>query len=218
MGNQSFTSTYRALGEIDLPAFTGLRIMMLPVVIGDADSLPLDYADWRDAFAQLSSFAPEHTGEVGYLTIDEAHVAAGDTHRRPGLHVDGSGGWAGGGGSWGGGDAVGGGTGTGMIAVCSRDGARIWSGTFAGRPDPDGGCEHLRSQLGPAWEMSPGIAYWCSPLCVHEAVAARESGPRTFVRLSLPSRAPWFHGYTKSPKVKPTGPILPSRAEMGWRP
>jgi hypothetical protein len=220
MSEQTFTSAYRAMGDLEFPAFTGLRVMMLPVVIDDADSVPPAYADWRAAFLRLSSFAIQHAGEVGYLTIDEAHVSAGETHRRPGLHVDGwyrgeAGGW-GGGGSWGGGDTVGGGTG--MLVACSSDGARIWSGTFAGRPDPDGGCEHVRSQLGPAWEMVPGIAYWCSPLCLHEAVPAREAGPRTFVRLSLPSKAPWFHGYTKNPLVRPTGPILPSRAEMGYRP
>lgn len=161
MTDQTFTSAYRPLGEVAFPALTGLRIMMLPVIIGDSDSLPPAYADWRGALDRLSFFAIQHAGEVGYLTIDEAYVAAGETHRRPGLHVDGwyrgeAGGW-GGGGSWGGGDGVGGGTG--MLVACSRDGARVWSGTFDGRPDPDGNCEHLQSQLGPAeWAAHPGIA------------------------------------------------------------
>ena len=217
---RTLTSSYLALGEITFPAFTGLRIMMLPIIIGDPSSLPLAYQDWTSAFRRLSSFATRYIGQVGYLTIDEAHVTAGATHRRPGLHVDGwyrgeAGGWGGGGGGWAGGDSVGGGTG--MIVACSRDGARLWSGTFEGQPEPSGECERLRSQLGPEWEMPPGVAYWCSPLCVHEAVPARESGPRVFVRLSLPSKAPWFHGYTKNPQVKPTGPLLPSRAEMEYR-
>ncbi len=211
-----FESKYEKRGLFKFPAYTGLRIMMMPVVIGEPSSLPDKYDDWRRAFRELSDFAFEHEGRVGYLTIDECRVGTGETQRRPGMHVDGVGGW-GGGGSWGGGSGARGGTG--MIVAASCNGTRVWSQSFDGEPGRDGDCEHLRSQLSGSGEtLKPGVAYWCGHLCVHEAVPASAPGPRQFVRLSLPSNAPWFHGYTCNPLVRPTGPIFPSRAEMGYRP
>lgn len=49
-------------------------------------------------------------------------------------------------------------------------------------------------------------------LCVHESVEQKEDCERIFVRLSMPSAAPWFEGYTKNPLgILPTGKILPKR-------
>ncbi len=59
------------------------------------------------------------------------------------------------------------------------------------------------------------MVYWMHGLCVHESVPQYKTVPRQFVRLSLPSRAPWFEGYTENPYgVMPTGPILPRREFM----
>jgi hypothetical protein len=52
-------------------------------------------------------------------------------------------------------------------------------------------------------------------MCVHESVPVATDTERTFVRLSMPSTAPWFEGYTVNPKgILPTGPILPRRTFM----
>ena len=66
--------------------------------------------------------------------------------------------------------------------------------------------------------LRPETAYWMNATCVHESLPMRSNTRRQLLRLSLPSTAPWFEGYTESPLgVKPTGPILPRRDTfMDW--
>ena len=209
-----FESRCEWCGSLTLPAFTGTRVMMLPVVIGEPASLPDELSHWRDAFAKLSAFAPEHTGKTGYLTIDEKVVEREATHRRAGLHVDGI--YNGGAGGWGGGGGGGwGSVGNGMLTVSSPAGCRAYTGPFVGWPGNEGEAEHLRNQLGAPIMFEAEQVWWVDGLCVHESVPMARPTPRTFARLSLPSVAPWFEGYTVNPKVAPTGPILPRRVFMG---
>jgi hypothetical protein len=208
-----FVSRCEWRGSVSLPAFSDVRVMMLPVVIGNPESLPDNLAHWRDAFVKLSAFAPEHIGQVGYLTIDEKEVKASETHRRTGLHVDGV--YNGGIGGWGGGYGGGwGSVGNGMLTVSSPAGCRAYVGEFSGWPGNDGEAEHLREQLGEPVLFGAEQVFWVDGLCVHESVPMVADTKRAFVRLSLPSCAPWFEGYTENPKVRPTGPILPRRAFM----
>jgi len=37
---RSFHSKFEKLGEVTLPEFSGTRIMMMPLVLGDAGSIP----------------------------------------------------------------------------------------------------------------------------------------------------------------------------------
>lgn len=76
----SFKSEIRHAGLLHFPTFTGTRIMMMPVRLEDPETLPL--ASWRRAFIDLVDMAPVKAG-VAYLTIDEALVRKGETHRRP---------------------------------------------------------------------------------------------------------------------------------------
>ncbi len=94
-------------------------------------------------------------------------------------------------------------------------GCRALNQEFAGWPGRDGESEHLVSQAG-LWEIfKANVAYWVDGLCVHESMEMSETSDRQFVRLSLPSTAPWFEGYTKNPLgVLPTGQILPRRVYM----
>lgn len=82
----TFTSKFTRLATVDFPAFSGLRIMMMPVVIGD--KLPESIVQYDALLAAMTVTSGEHVGKVGYLTIDERDVPAGDSHRRGGLHVD----------------------------------------------------------------------------------------------------------------------------------
>lgn len=206
-----FTSTFRKVGEVGLPPFAAIRVMMLPIIIGDADSLPQFVATYHPTVCSLARMADsEHLGKVGYLTIDEKTVYAGLTHRRAGLHVDGgdSRGWGGGGG-WGS-------RATGMLTVSSRAGCRAWAQDFDGEVGYEGDCEHLRPQLlSEGTVLGAGEVYWLDGLCVHESIPQTTQMQRQFVRLSLPSIAPWYEGYTENPLgIKPTGPILPRRKYM----
>lgn len=217
-----FKSLCERVGYVALPAFTGTRVMMLPVVLGEPESLPASLDGWRHPFEALCGLehAVAYRGQVGYLTIDEKTVAAGETHRRSGLHVDGvyrglAGGWGGGGGgAWGG-------IGTGMLTVSNAHGCRAWRQVFDGISGPEGECEHLRAQCQrPAQiDLANNEVWWFDGLCVHESRPMLGTVDRQFVRVSLPSQAPWFEGYTVNETgVLPTGPILPRRdAFMGDR-
>lgn len=210
-----FKSEIKYAGRIAFPPFTGIRVMMMPVRLEDPESVP--FSQWRDAFSNLVARAPVQKG-VGYLTIDEAEVRAGETHRRPGLHVDGIGpdGRAA---AWGGG---GGYAANGMLVASDVLGCVGFRGTFEGWPGANGDCAHLRDQL-PSQElvvMCAGDVYRCSPMAVHTATPMSRSRTRTFVRLSMPNDCPWYEGYSKNPLgVEPTGPIHPRReAFMAYRP
>lgn len=222
-----FKSKLERRGEVSLPDPTHTRVMMMPIVLGDLKSVPAEYKDWHRLLTAMFDTAAQHNGQVGYLTIDEKEVGAGESHRRKGLHVDGvhqpqpstpaapastsySGGGWGGGGGWG---AIG----TGMLTVASHVGCRAWAQEFEGRADGEGGCEHLRDQLDPAAEVvfGAGELFWLDGLCVHESIVQLRPVFRQFVRLSMPSCSPWFEGYTENPLgVKPTGPVLPRRIFM----
>jgi hypothetical protein len=192
----------------DIPQYSGTRVMMMPVLLEDADSLPNRF--WRSTFAMLANHAPVRRG-VAYITIDEAIVKAGECHRRPGLHVDGLGGW-GGPSPW---------ASSGMLLWASVRGAHAWRGELDVEFDDDGGCEGARASLNGLTEvpLQGGCVYQCGPFTIHESVPMRVETLRSFARLSMPSDSPWFEGYTPNPLgVKPTGPILPRRvAQMGYR-
>ncbi|CAN0355980.1 unnamed protein product, partial [Phaeothamnion confervicola] len=137
----AFESQIKPLGKIPLPTFTGTRIMMMPVIHGDIESLPTALSHYRQTIRGLFAATTNHAGKVGYLTIDEKRTTIGGTHRRAGLHVDGI--YRGGGGSWGGGWGA---VGAGMVTVASHVGCRAWAQEFKGSPDNEGGCEFMRDQ------------------------------------------------------------------------
>jgi hypothetical protein len=214
MDKDGFESVFEKIGPVELPEFSGVRIMMLPVVIGEDASLPDFIAGYKQAFILMCYMAQKHQGEVGYLTVDEKVVQPETTHRRAGAHVDGiyqgriGGAWGGCGGSWGS-------TGNGMITVSNPAGCRAWKQRFNGWPGMEGEAEHLRDQFGEGTLFEANMAYWVDGLCVHESLPMKEPTPRQFVRLSLPNNGPWFEGYTENPLgIMPTGPILPEREFM----
>jgi hypothetical protein len=202
-------STIEEFARVKLPSFTGLRIMMMPIRLNDVRTIPKMLGGWRDVVIRLTELCRMWSG-VGYITIDEAHVKAGETHRRPGMHVDGD--LWGGGGPW---------ARNGMLLVSSHAGCRGWHQDFGGAPGEDGDCSHLADQCDPLAEvvMQPGVVYHCNPTAVHESMLMTQDTARQFCRLSMPSDAPWYEGYTENPLgVKPGGPILPRREkQMGFR-
>lgn len=223
----AFESTFRYCAPVSVfrawpETRPGIRVMMMPYLIHDpVGSLPAQLAPWYSALVQASYLALGPLGVkpgVGYLTIDEALVRARETHRRPGLHVDGVGadGTRGGGAYGGGGYAA-----SGMLMTSSHIGCRAYVQDFENEPDADGDCSHLADELEPdsAFALQARQWYWCSPMTVHEAIPMRNDTRRQFCRVSFPSTAPWHIGYTENPLgIMPTGPIHPPRAGMSYRP
>lgn len=209
-------SEIRHHGPAEFPTFTSVRVMHMPFDLCDLSTLPEEIGVdvYRPLVRSLLATAPVHFG-TGYITIDEAVVPAGQTHRRPGLHVDGGvgRGWGGGGGGWGK---------AGMIVAASHLGCVAWNQHFDGSAGDDGECEHLAQQCCDATrvDLRGGQAYFLGPLCVHDSLPMLCDTPRQFLRISMPNDAPWFDGYTRNPTgVKPTGPVRPARsAQMAFRP
>jgi len=229
---KSFESVFKAHGAVALPGFSGTRIMMMPVRLGDMSTLPDTLGPYKDVIAALFSLQ-DYDGETGYITIDEKSILPGEAHRRAGKHVDGiyrstAGSWGGGGGWAGGGKPApkkgprpainpSSAHGTGMLTVSSHAGCKAWNQSFSGWPGDEGECEHLASQCreDAAKVFEAGCIYWADPLCVHESLLMTETVQRQFIRLSLPSTAPWFEGYTANPLgIMLSGPVLERRAFM----
>jgi len=210
---RTFRSTVDDLGLFELPAYSGVRWMMMPFRLDDVKRT-ITREDWHEALQRMVALASVQEG-VGYLTIDEAEVKPNETHRRPGVHVDGVG-PTGNIGGWGGGGGGGWGTG-GMIVVASHLGCRAWAGDFEARIGSNGDCSHMKAMLRDedAIPLLGGRAYRLNETCVHESLLMPERTKRQFVRLSMPSEAPWYEGYTQNPTgVAPTGPIHPARSEF----
>lgn len=202
-----------ATGWCKFPEFSEKRVMMMPYMVEDPrGSLP----GYLQEYAQMLSCSfPVLSEGVGYLTIDEAIVPAGQTHRRPGLHVDGLGGWSGTAAPWAGGIG-------GMYTAASVTASFGWVGEYEAEIGQDGEVKKLNLEKFNAEPLAlqRGTVYHCNPLFLHQSVPLPWTVKRQFVRVSTPSTAPWYEGYTPNPLgIKPTGPILPRRtAQMGYRP
>lgn len=115
-----FQSKFERVGDVRFPDFHNIRVLMMPVILGDPCSLPV--LSYKRAFEVLCSLWPNHLGSVGYITI-------GQTHRRPGKHVDGVLGNL---------DGAWGGDRNGMLLAASHPGCVAWEGLFHGSPGPEG--------------------------------------------------------------------------------
>lgn len=62
---------------IAFPKYTGIRCLMMPFIQGKPDSVPQEYS----AYAAILDSTFLERGAVGYLTIDESPVLAGNAHR-----------------------------------------------------------------------------------------------------------------------------------------
>ena len=69
--------SYSIAGNYTFPKPQGTRILMMPFIQGDPDSLPDGLQPYHDL---VDRFALE-SGEVGFLTIDEKYVEAGTAQR-----------------------------------------------------------------------------------------------------------------------------------------
>lgn len=63
--------------SVTFPEFSGVRCLMMPYIQGDPSSLPPEYVAYDEIVASVFF----RKGDVGFLTIDESPVAAGQPHR-----------------------------------------------------------------------------------------------------------------------------------------
>lgn len=201
---EKFSSVVEELGELQFPARADTRIQMMPVRIGDPDSLPKSLDHWRQPFLVLCDAGAFGRHEVGYLTIDEKRVESGRSHRRPGLHVDffkkhpeydrvlvrdre-------------------------IVMVSDLAGCHAWKQDFHGLPDPEGDCAHLASQCSEEAKivLQPNRIYGMNRLTVHESVAFNAPTYRRFARLVGDILTEYYTNYTPNPK----GIVPPSHTRI----
>lgn len=80
-----YKSIVQRRGPVTFPEFTGERIYMHE--FRKSTGLPPEYARWRDTVEQMLT-GIDTDGPI-YLMVDQGVVAPGQTHRRPGVHIDG---------------------------------------------------------------------------------------------------------------------------------
>jgi hypothetical protein len=70
--------------DVRFPRFKGIQINMMPIIMGDAKSIPEEFRKYAKLVTACDT---EQAGKVGYLTIDESVVESG-SHRRGGIHTE----------------------------------------------------------------------------------------------------------------------------------
>ena len=187
-----FHSEMQARSRVQFPLFAGERHYMIPFF--QSEGLPVHLSHWQptvDAMLEgIETYAPI------YFMADQSFVGAGQTQRRPGLHVDGY--WhpdlhayGGRGGHTGrhmasGWDEVDFSEPEALILASNVSAARAYLGDYDG-PIGDGGdaskidVSNLR-----VMHMEKNVAYCGTVATLHESLPVRVDCNRTLVRLNCP--------------------------------
>lgn len=175
--------------KISFPKPSGIEINMMPIIIGDKDTLPGSIKLYDSIIA--SSGLP--LGSTAYLSIIEKNVHKGYFTRRPGIHTDGinTGSW--GGGSWGGGKGSQEG-----IYMASNDGrCRVWNKQIMS-DNSHGTIKGLREDA--SFILCPNKMYRISDRTPHESLCALSSYTRQWIRIVADKISVWFEQHnTPSP-------------------
>lgn len=165
---------------IPFPEFTGERIYMRRIVDG---IVPPDLARWAPTIEAM--LAGVNVGGPVYLMVDQMRVAKGETHRRPGMHVDGW--WDEKAGSHG--HRRGAGVQT-LVLAATHEGCRAFVGSYDDASVGDGGdCSAVDARGMDVVPMAPGRAYHGdAATLLHESVPCAEDCERTVVRLNVCNR------------------------------
>lgn len=205
--NTEFQSKIHRAGDIKFPTFRNAQLYMHPIVAGRRDRdfgrLPQAYGDFERPLDEMLASTKITKDTTIYITIDQSRVRAGNSHRRPGPHVDGNYifDWAGDGSRTP--DWKNGGPGRelspadhrvqycnpngGMIIASNVVGCQAWRGTVEGQPGQGGDCEHLKDQLAqlPSFLLVPNSIYVGNSTMVHESLPQHQDVERTLMRITL---------------------------------
>jgi len=185
--------TFQKVNEVEFPKYTNTIINMMPVIMGDDDSIPKLLKQYIPMINQCKL----EKGSTVYLTIHESLVEQGDTQRRPGIHTDATSaiGWGG----WG--EVEG-------IYTASTDGkCELWD-YDTHTVDEMGGLLDRPYMSGQKAE--PNSLYWMTDRTPHQSLPASETKERQFFRLVSEKIGGWWTRHsTKNPLgVLPTCPLL----------
>lgn len=77
---------YARVGSCKFPQPTNIHVDMLPFRFGDIMSLPKHLCRYH-SLIEACPYSKSEKGKVGYLTVHEGYVHAGETQRPAGLHI-----------------------------------------------------------------------------------------------------------------------------------
>lgn len=190
--------TYKTVGEVRFPKFTGANVNMMPFIMGDKETLPKELHQYWDMISQCDL----PSGDTVYLTVTESLVDPLKHQRRPGIHTDGvsnNRGW--GGGNWGG---------PGGIFIASTDGNTILFNCETHDVDDHGKLNEWPEA--PPELAKPNTLYHMSDRTPHMNRANQGKLPmvRQFFRLVAKDIYGWWEQHsTKNPLgILPNAPIL----------
>lgn len=190
------------VGQIEFPAFTGLRCLMMPYIQGDPESVPMQYR----AYAGIIASQFLRAGDIGFLTIDESVAHAGKAHRgkraktsralhtEAGLRPDLVAVWGGG---WGSSDDVTLDAGVEILLANNlNDSCAVWDAWHRDTSrDGDIGHEASRYPYSEAALMKAGEVRRIGIFTPHESLPVRETVNRQFLRIvsaGVHGREPYF--------------------------
>ncbi len=191
-------TAFKKLNKVEFPKYSNIMINMMPIVMGDRNSVP----EYLHGYLPLINDCNFKEGEVVYLSIHESFVEKDKTQRRPGCHTEATSLFGWGGTPWGGKLEEGKG-----IYMASTDGrCEIWN-TIVKNVDMHGKVlNHLTcsSEI-----MQENTMYWFGDKTPHESLPALQSKERQWFRLVSPEIGIWFSKHnTENPLgVKPNAPI-----------
>eukprot|EP01129_Flabellula_baltica_P011447 TRINITY_DN5014_c0_g1_i1.p1 TRINITY_DN5014_c0_g1~~TRINITY_DN5014_c0_g1_i1.p1 ORF type:complete len:331 (+),score=61.71 TRINITY_DN5014_c0_g1_i1:207-1199(+) len=206
--------------SFSFPKRKGLYCNMMPFIIGHRSSLPPEYDEYYRCLISKLPFHPDEIGQVGYLTVDERIVEPGESHRRPGLHIESPGILVNGGEHgfakpisifWGSGDFVGdmpyGGI---YMGSNISDTCCVWDLKLDRETAGDlGDIEHLRPYLGEGILLKSNEIYWITDTTPHESLPVRNRVYRQFFRVVTSNISVWYDEHsTRNPLVEPEAEII----------
>jgi len=200
--------------RVTFPKPTGIDINMMPFIMGDKSSLPKAYHQYLPMISECVTSQEE--GKIGHLTIQESKVPAGESQRRPGLHLETPGVIMTRGRvvnirlRWGGGfqddnETVLGGL---YTASTIANSCRAWDMRIDSPADvagPLGEVDHLRESLGEGTFLKESTLYWMTDCTPHESVSLAKGAMRQYFRLVTSAVTGWYAKHsTENPLgVKP---------------
>lgn len=198
-------------GVVTFPEFVGTRVYMLAMQDG---KVPAGMEVWQHTVDQMLDGIP---APLAYLMIDQKVLQPGETHRRPGLHMDGY--WDAGcrghdsrppehrGISAHGGTAPAGpqhrpsprhtgwetcdfSTPEATLLASSYGASRALTGEWEGKPGQGGDCSHIDTDGMGHWYLKPGACWAGNVAMLHASLPVSQSVARTLVRITVPGWSP----------------------------
>jgi hypothetical protein len=183
--------------QVPFPAFMAERVYMKEFT--KSKGLPSELSRWQPTVDAMLE-GVDTDGPI-YIMIDQGVISAGESHRRPGMHLDGY--WCpasqshGGGrhftqGSWRAGswDTLDFSEPEAIILASDVQACKAVAGEWEGICLEGGDCKHIDTSSMQEIMLEAGAAYAGNVTMLHESIALKQDTMRSLVRLNVPGWSP----------------------------